>query len=81
MVYEANQPLRLLMSNALSTEFIQELLKKDAPRESLQTGPIRFFDKEMRCASRGCSSPTYIKIEGIPLCMMHTILRANEMLT
>lgn len=68
------------MSNALSTEFIQELLKKDAPRESSQTGPIRFFDKEMRCASKGCGSSTFIKIEGVPRCMMHTILRANEML-
>lgn len=41
---------------------------------------VRWFDKEMRCASKGCSSPTYIKVEGVPYCMMHTIRKLTEIL-
>ena len=66
----------------LSLKEINSILQTyDRPNPvSNQTGPIRFFDKEMRCGSRGCSSPTYIKVKGMPKCMMHTIRMANEML-
>ena len=45
-----------------------------------QFGPLRWFDKEMRCASRGCGSPTYIQLESIPRCSMHALKKMNEML-
>lgn len=46
-----------------------------------QYGPLRWFDKEMRCVSRGCSSPTYCKVEHKPLCMIHSLRTLNELLT
>jgi hypothetical protein len=67
---------------SLTPEQIAELLK---PKETVatvpQAGPLRWFDKEMRCASRGCSSPTFAKVNGTPRCMMHALRELNEMLT
>jgi len=45
-----------------------------------QYGPLRWFDTEMRCVSRGCSSPTYCKLEGVPYCTMHALKLMNELL-
>lgn len=45
-----------------------------------QFGPLRWYDKEMRCACRGCGSPTYCKLKGIPRCLMHALREMNEML-
>jgi hypothetical protein len=55
----------------IDDSFIDELLTPD---------PIVFYDKEMTCVNKGCRSPTYIMIENISRCMMHTLIRANEML-
>ena len=63
----------------LTDDFIDELLKPEE-RSSNQKGPARWFDKEMRCGMRGCSSPTYLKIQGIPRCMKHAIGELNDML-
>lgn len=43
-----------------------------------QYGPLRWYDKEMRCANRGCSGPTYCKVRGIPRCMKHALEDLNE---
>jgi hypothetical protein len=59
----------------IDDEFIEEELS--GPK---QDGPLRFFDKEMRCSNRGCSSPTYLKIQGVPRCSMHALRELNEML-
>lgn len=67
------------MSSVLSQDAIKKLLGEDR-KTPPQVGPIRFFDVEMRCSSRGCSSPTYIRLKGMPRCMMHTIRLANELL-
>jgi len=64
----------------LSLDEIQKLIKIDDGPRSNQTGRIRFYDKEMRCVERGCSSPTYICLDRIPRCMMHIILKCNELL-
>jgi len=45
-----------------------------------QFGPMIQYDREMRCASRGCGSSTFLKLQGIPLCMTHCLKRMNEML-
>jgi hypothetical protein len=45
-----------------------------------QFGPLRWFEKEMRCACKGCNSPTYCKVEGIPRCMIHALRELNDLL-
>lgn len=45
-----------------------------------QFGPLRWHDKEVRCASRGCASPTYLKVSRVPRCMVHALRELNEML-
>jgi hypothetical protein len=55
-------------------------VKKEHERTVFQTGPIRFFDLTMRCASRGCGSPTTWKLQGIPKCSMHLITECNRLL-
>lgn len=46
----------------------------------IQNGPLQWYDEEMRCANKGCSSPTYCKLSGIPRCMMHALREMNLML-
>jgi hypothetical protein len=74
----------------MELDFLQELL--DEPSEDAtellrqlyavppQEGPFKFYDKEMRCLSRRCGSPTYYKLQGVPYCSKHIILKMNEML-
>lgn len=71
----------------LTPQQIQELLKpkEKAPVGSKypktpQVGPLRWYDREMRCAKRGCSSPTYCKVQGVPYCMKHSLEELNLML-
>lgn len=45
-----------------------------------QYGPLRQFDKEMRCACRGCGSSTFYKVRDIPRCMSHALRELNYML-
>jgi hypothetical protein len=45
-----------------------------------QFGPLRHFDKEMRCAKRRCGSSTFYKIHGMPRCMTHALEELNSML-
>lgn len=72
----------------LDLSSILEILDAPEPTESKhkyyappdQVGPLRWVDKDMRCASRGCSSPTTCKVQGVPYCLMHALRRLNEML-
>ena len=43
-----------------------------------QKGPVRFFDETLRCASRGCSSPTHFKLQGVAYCTIHLIWKMND---
>lgn len=67
---------------SLSPEEITALLTTkrtaDKARSIPQGGPLRWYDYEMRCASLGCGSPTYTKIEGAPRCMMHALKEINQ---
>ena len=45
-----------------------------------QRGPLLHYDREMRCASKGCGSSTFLKVKGIPRCMTHALTELNEML-
>jgi len=71
-----------MTSVPLDVNAIKALLGNDEKKRQLppQVGPIKWYDKEMRCASRGCGSPTYIKFQGIPNCMIHTLRLANELM-
>jgi hypothetical protein len=57
---------------------IEEIPLEFAPLK--QVGPLRLRDKSMRCASRGCASPTYVQVSGTPYCMMHALHKLNERL-
>ena len=45
-----------------------------------QHGPLRRHDNTLRCASRGCSSPTTFSVMMVPRCYIHALLEMNEML-
>jgi hypothetical protein len=73
----------LTMTSALPSDVIDALLKKEEPRiydVPKQIGPLRRYDTPKRCCSRGCGSTTYHKVEGIPYCMIHCMIRLNAML-
>lgn len=76
------------MNTVLSPEQIIALLKQDTAATCSmghnipeQYGPLRHYDVTMRCASRGCGSPTHFKLNDIPYCMIHCLRRMNDMLT
>lgn len=78
----------------LDPEFIQNLLEKEkqkgtgvktttgnTPRpRSLQLGPLRWAETSTSCASRGCGSPTLIRVKGIPYCSAHALQELNRLL-
>jgi hypothetical protein len=79
-------------ARSLNPNEIASLLKPKTPQrvdvgEQFRTayhfhdGPLRHHDREMRCASRGCTSPTHFKLKGIAYCMMHCLRHMNELLT
>lgn len=45
-----------------------------------QEGPLRYWDATLRCASKGCSSPTHWKLQGVPYCYIHAMRKMNIML-
>jgi len=53
---------------------------------SQQKGPLRWYERPMPCLHHsgnrgsGCGSPTYCKVEHQPLCLMHALLRLNELI-
>lgn len=69
---------------ALPDDFIDTLLVESEPKSNHpipeQYGPLRQFETVGRCASRGCSSPTFFKVQGIHYCMIHALRKLNEML-
>jgi len=62
----------------LTDEEVEQLLEEKAGPK--QVGPLRFHDTEARCASRGCSSPTYLRVQGVPKCGTHALIELNTML-
>jgi len=74
------------MSDLGLDDILEILNEPDAPQKFRfyappeQKGPLRWRDKDMRCASKGCSSPTTCQVKGIPYCMMHSLRKLNEML-
>lgn len=68
----------------LTTDEVKALLlaevRNKKSRVSPQIGPLRRFDTEMRCASRGCGSSTYFKVQSVPMCNHHALIELNEML-
>ena len=82
------------MNRTLSLDEILGIVDEDAnPTHGYpppkQSGPLRWFDKEMRCLHDGvfdkrrivCHSPTYCKLDGVPMCTIHALKVMNELLT
>jgi len=72
--------------SALDYDTIQKLLAGEQTEEDkahikpIQIGPLRWFDETDRCASRGCSSPTRIRVVGVPYCNTHALYALNRLL-
>jgi hypothetical protein len=64
----------------ISAETIAKLTESTTYPVPEQHGPLRYYDKEMRCASRGCSSPTHWMLQGVPKCWIHCMNQMNDML-
>lgn len=66
---------------AIPDDLIDSLLAptKEYPVPA-QYGPLRQFDREMRCACRGCGSSTFYKVRGIPRCITHALRELNLMI-
>jgi hypothetical protein len=62
----------------LTQEQIANLLNPQTAAPQ-QNGPLRWIDSKARCASPGCTSPTYCKVEYVPYCMMHALCKLNEL--
>lgn len=82
----ANQPLSLDEILGLVKENASPTTGYPPPQQS---GPLRWYDKEMRCLHNKeidgrrimCHSPTYAKLDGIPHCTIHALKVMNERLT
>lgn len=47
----------------------------------VQFGPLKIGDEMyLRCAQRGCGSPTCFKVNSIPYCMSHAITQLNRII-
>ena len=70
--------------DGLSLSVIEDILNEQEDDEKYprveQHGPLRWFDKGMRCASRNCGSHTFLKLQNIPYCEKHSLRKMNEML-
>lgn len=74
----------------LDPEQIQALLKKELKKavggdisalpRPMQLGPISWHDVTERCTSRGCGSPTLVKVRGVPYCTTHALNKLNEII-
>lgn len=57
----------------LKTHFIRRYIHYP----SRNTDYIRYKDATLRCASRGCSTPTNCLFKGIPYCTIHILYAAS----
>jgi len=63
---------------AIPDDLVEELLEETTQYPvPPQYGPLRQFDRAMRCACRGCGSSTFFKVNGIPRCMIHALRELN----
>jgi hypothetical protein len=64
------------VADVLSIEEALSLLKPQAQLNApVQNSKyIKYYESTFRCASRGCSCPTAIKVQGVPYCGPHTII-------
>lgn len=72
----------------MDLDFLEELLSEEKEPTIMtgkypipeQRGPLRQFDSYHKCASRGCGSPTFYKVQGVPRCSIHALRQLNDML-
>lgn len=76
------------MASVTDLDFLDNLLQEEKDPTIMtgrypipeQRGPLRQFEKEHRCASKGCGSPTHFKLQNIPRCSIHALRAMNDML-
>ena len=71
----------------LDQEKIQQLLAlRDTPKVArepeIKQGPVRPLvdNKTRRCCNRGCMTPAYWTVNGIPYCNIHTVYHLNSII-
>lgn len=75
----------------LDSATIEALLKGELARSATgssgaglpkptQMGPLKWADITAPCTSRGCTSPTYIRIKGAAKCTSHALHTLNEII-
>lgn len=52
----------------------------NAHPRSLQLGPLKWAEESKPCTSRGCGSPTMIRVRGIPYCTSHALQVLNQII-
>lgn len=79
-------------STPLSVDFVRDLLTKKqsptiAPKAQVaplprppQYGPFRFTDEDKSCVSPKCGTSTRYRVQRVPLCFPHALIRLNTML-
>lgn len=50
-----------------------KFIRKATQYPAHNTKHVQRYDASLRCASRGCSAPTNLKLDGIPYCGIHII--------
>lgn len=50
-----------------------KFIRKNTQFPANNTKHVKRYDASLRCASRGCSSGTNLKLDGIPYCHIHII--------
>lgn len=45
-----------------------------------QLGPLKWAEDTKPCCSRGCTSPTFIRVRGIPYCTSHALNVLNAII-
>ena len=71
----------------LDKEKIQQLLAlRDSPKlarePEIKQGPVRpmIGNKTRRCVNRGCMTPAYWMVNGMPYCNIHTVYHLNAII-
>lgn len=78
------------MTDELTLDEILELQKEPDPTVKSKSEPkpppiqtsryLKWTEKNLRCASRGCGASAHITIKGVPYCVIHTIHILTDLL-
>lgn len=75
-----NATIEALLKGELAKEARNPTGDGKALPKPTQMGPLRWFDETAPCTSRGCTSPTLIRIKGAAKCTNHALHALNEII-